>query len=192
MCSMLVVLYPVLNNITSHESFCYRHVFAQHSKRDGRWSRYRIPLPLHPHHLPFSSSRSLTRSIKFLLRSSFDQVRPYSRPQWLLCHTDSTVTAGKFPTNLPCTTSHEGTGEVKAVGSNVKDFKPATELWRACRKIHAESASEDWHQYSQNIEGHIGILIDGAFAEHVVVDLTFSAKALNTLSRTSAAPLASA
>lgn len=36
-----------------------------------------------------------------------------------LCHTDSMVVEGKFPTRLPCTASHEGTGIVVAAGSKV-------------------------------------------------------------------------
>jgi alcohol dehydrogenase, propanol-preferring len=36
-----------------------------------------------------------------------------------LCHTDSMVVEGKFPTHLPCTGSHEGTGIVVATGSKV-------------------------------------------------------------------------
>lgn len=38
-----------------------------------------------------------------------------------LCHTDSMVVEGKFPTHLPCTGSHEGTGIVVATGSKVCD-----------------------------------------------------------------------
>lgn len=40
-----------------------------------------------------------------------------------LCHTDSMVLDGMFPTGLPRTGSHEGTGKVVQVGSKVKDFK---------------------------------------------------------------------
>ena len=36
-----------------------------------------------------------------------------------LCHTDGMVVDGKFPTKLPCTASHEGTGVVVAVGNKV-------------------------------------------------------------------------
>jgi Zn-dependent alcohol dehydrogenase len=39
------------------------------------------------------------------------------------CHTDSMVQAGTFSTKLPCTASHEGSGTVVAVGSDVKEFK---------------------------------------------------------------------
>jgi alcohol dehydrogenase, propanol-preferring len=40
-----------------------------------------------------------------------------------LCHTDAMVRNGVFPTKLPCTGSHEGTGIVVAKGSKVDTFK---------------------------------------------------------------------
>lgn len=40
-----------------------------------------------------------------------------------LCHTDSMVVEGKFPTHLPCTGSHEGTGVVVATGSKVSGVR---------------------------------------------------------------------
>ena len=39
------------------------------------------------------------------------------------CHTDGMVSAGIMGTKLPCTASHEGTGTVAAVGSDVQEFK---------------------------------------------------------------------
>ena len=50
----------------------------------------------------------------------------------------------------------------------------------------------DWHPYCQHIEGHIGVFIDGAFAEYLVVDSRPCAKVPDNLSFTSAAPLACA
>lgn len=41
-----------------------------------------------------------------------------------LCHTDSMVLEGMFPTKLPSIGSHEGTGTVVQVGSKAKGFKP--------------------------------------------------------------------
>jgi alcohol dehydrogenase, propanol-preferring len=40
-----------------------------------------------------------------------------------LCHTDSMVVEGKFPTKLPTTGSHEGTGIVVATGSKVSSLR---------------------------------------------------------------------
>jgi alcohol dehydrogenase, propanol-preferring len=49
---------------------------------------------------------------------------------------------------------------------------------------------EDWHQRCQNMEGFIGILVDGAFAQYVVANPAFSVKVPDTLSLILAAPLA--
>lgn len=107
------------------------------------------------------------------------------------------VTAGKFPTKLPCTASHEGTGIVKAVGSAVKDFKIGDRVMaglpkRPCGECMSCKGPESWHQYCQNVEGYIGVHVDGAFAEYLVADSTFSAKVPDELSLVSAAPLACA
>ncbi|ERF75563.1 hypothetical protein EPUS_09440 [Endocarpon pusillum Z07020] len=114
-----------------------------------------------------------------------------------LCHTDLLVTAGKFPTKLPRTASHEGTGIVQAVGSAVKDFKIGDRVMaglpkRPCGDCINCKGPENWHQYCQNIEGCIGFLVDGAFAEYLVADSAFSAKVPDDLSLVSAAPLACA
>lgn len=113
-----------------------------------------------------------------------------------LCHTDSMVTAGKFPTKLPCTASHEGTGIVKAVGSKVNNFKVGDRVMSGLPRnpcgICYNCKSDDWHQYCEDIEGHIGIIVDGAFAEYHVVDSRSSCHIPDNVSFTSAAPLACA
>lgn len=40
-----------------------------------------------------------------------------------LCHTDGMVSEGIMGTKLPCVASHEGSGSVVAVGSEVRGFK---------------------------------------------------------------------
>jgi propanol-preferring alcohol dehydrogenase len=40
------------------------------------------------------------------------------------CHTDNMVRSGIFSSPLPITASHEGTGTIVAVGSEVKNLKP--------------------------------------------------------------------
>ncbi|KAK4936776.1 hypothetical protein LTR10_022433 [Elasticomyces elasticus] len=114
-----------------------------------------------------------------------------------LCHTDSMVTDGKFPTALPCTASHEGTGVVKAVGSKVTNFKVGDRVMSGlpknpCGTCYNCSGPNDWHQYCENIEGHIGVFVDGAFAEYHVVDSRNSCKIPDGVSSTAAAPLACA
>jgi propanol-preferring alcohol dehydrogenase len=114
-----------------------------------------------------------------------------------LCHTDSMVTAGKFPTKLPCTASHEGTGIVKAVGSKVTNFKVGDRVMSGLPKNPCESCincqgPDDWHQYCEHIEGHLGVFLDGAFADYHVVDSRNSCIIPENVSFTSAAPLACA
>ena len=53
-------------------------------------------------------------------------------------------------------------------------------------------AADDWHQFCENIDGHIGVIIDGAFAEYLVVDCRNSCHVPDGLSMKSAAPLACA
>ena len=114
-----------------------------------------------------------------------------------LCHTDGMVTAGKFPTQLPCTASHEGTGVVRALGSEVKNFKLGDRVMaglpkNACGKCQNCKGPNDWHPFCQNIEGHIGVMVDGAFADYLVVDSRVSAHIPDSMSFKSAAPLACA
>lgn len=107
------------------------------------------------------------------------------------------VVAGKFPTKLPCTASHEGTGIVKAIGSKVTNFKVGERVMsglpkNACGKCYNCKGPDDWHQYCENIQGHIGVMIDGAFAEYHVVDSRISCHIPDNVSFASAAPLACA
>jgi len=114
-----------------------------------------------------------------------------------LCHTDGMVIEGKFPTELPCTASHEGTGVVQAVGSKVTNFKIGDRVMSGlpknpCGKCYNCQGPNDWHQYCQNVQGHIGVFIDGAFAEYHVVDSRNSCHIPDKVSFASAAPLACA
>jgi D-arabinose 1-dehydrogenase-like Zn-dependent alcohol dehydrogenase len=114
-----------------------------------------------------------------------------------LCHTDAMVVDGKFPTKLPCTASHEGTGVVAAVGSQVSNFKVGDRVMSGlprnpCGKCYNCRGPDDWHQYCTDIEGHIGVFIDGAFAEYHIVDSRNSCHIPDKVSFASAAPLACA
>jgi alcohol dehydrogenase, propanol-preferring len=107
------------------------------------------------------------------------------------------VIAGKFPTKLPCTASHEGTGTVVAVGSEVKNFKIGDRVMAGlpknpCGKCFNCNGPNDWQPFCEHIEGHIGVFVDGAFAEYLVVDSRVSAHVPDSMSFKSAAPLACA
>lgn len=68
------------------------------------------------------------------------------------------VSAGKFPTKLPCIASHEGTGIVVAVGDKVNDFKKGERVMSGlprnpCGNCRNCKGGNDWVQYCENIEG---------------------------------------
>jgi alcohol dehydrogenase, propanol-preferring len=114
-----------------------------------------------------------------------------------LCHTDSMVIAGKFPTPLPCTASHEGTGLVAATGSAVKGFKPGDRVMAGialglCHDCLNCKGQNDWHQYCPNAEGLVGVTSQGCFADYVVADAETSCHIPDNVSFASAAPLACA
>ena len=107
------------------------------------------------------------------------------------------VTAGKFSTKIPCTASHEGTGTVVAMGSNVKDFKKGDRVMAGlpkneCGNCYNCKGPNDWAPFCENIEGHIGVMIDGAFAEYLVCDGRIACHVPDNVSLLSAAPLACA
>lgn len=114
-----------------------------------------------------------------------------------LCHTDSMVQAGTMGTPLPCTGSHEGTGTVVAVGSEIKDMKKGDRVMAGlprnrCGKCETCLGPEDYRQYCPNISGYVGVTLDGAFAEYVVVDGRESCVIPDKVSFETAAPLACA
>ena len=78
-------------------------------------------------------------------------------------------------TKLPCTGSHEGTGVVVAVGSEVEDFEKGDRVMAGLPKDRCGHCpdclgDEDYRQYCRNMAGHAGVTLDGAFAEYVLVD----------------------
>jgi alcohol dehydrogenase, propanol-preferring len=107
------------------------------------------------------------------------------------------VVNGIFPTKLPCVASHEGTGIVVATGSDVKKFKKGDRVMAGiprglCGKCYNCKGPDDWHQYCQNANGLIGVLVDGAFSEYFLADEETSCHIPEEVSFASAAPLACA
>lgn len=102
-----------------------------------------------------------------------------------------------MPTKLPCTASHEGTGTVMAVGSEVQDFVVGDRVMcglqrNPCERCDECLGPEQYRQYCQDSEGAIGITMDGAFAEYLVCDDRTSTKLPDKVSFETAAPLACA
>ncbi|OQO08856.1 hypothetical protein B0A48_05746 [Cryoendolithus antarcticus] len=113
------------------------------------------------------------------------------------CHTDSMVSAGVFGTKLPCTGSHEGSGTVVSVGSEVSDLKVGDRVMcgiplHPCGKCASCKGPENQSQYCQDIDGMIGVTTHGCFAEYVKADARCSTKLPDKVSFLSAAPLACA
>ena len=114
-----------------------------------------------------------------------------------LCHTDGMVQAGIMGTKLPCIASHEGTGTVVATGSNVTDFKKGDRVMSGlprnrCGHCHDCLGNEIYREYCPNISVHLGVTLDGAFAEYHVADSRESCIIPDQVSFETAAPLACA
>ena len=110
------------------------------------------------------------------------------------------VRAGVMGTKLPCTASHEGTGVVVAIGSETSssgDFKKGDRVMAGlprnrCGHCPDCLGDENYRQYCPNISGHVGVTLDGAFAEYVLVDGRESCVIPDKVSFETAAPLACA
>lgn len=107
------------------------------------------------------------------------------------------VAKGSFGTKLPCIASHEGTGTVVALGSDVLDFKQGDRVMVSpprdrCGHCPDCLGPEGYRQYCPNISGHVGVTMNGAFAEYMVADARESAVLPDNLSFETAAPLACA
>ncbi len=117
------------------------------------------------------------------------------------CHTDQMVQEGIMGTKLPCTGSHEGAGTVIRAGTEVDPsvFAPGDRVMcglplHPCGRCGdcAEGAPENQRQYCVNVEGHVGVLIDGCFAEYVRVDARTTTQVPDAVEMKTAAPLACA
>lgn len=98
-------------------------------------------------------------------------------------------------TKLPITASHEGTGKVIAVGSAVEDFKLGDRALAGIprnRCGQCDDCNGADTQYCHHREGGLGLQVDGAFAEYVLVDSRDASVLPDNLDFVSAAPLACA
>ncbi|KAL8842216.1 MAG: hypothetical protein Q9170_000622 [Blastenia crenularia] len=114
-----------------------------------------------------------------------------------LCHTDGMVSSGIMGTQLPCIASHEGCGEVVALGSSVKDFKKGDRVMAGlpmhrCGYCTDCLGPDELKHYCPNIKGHVGVTTDGAFADYMVVDSRESSKIPDKVAYETAAPMACA
>jgi D-arabinose 1-dehydrogenase-like Zn-dependent alcohol dehydrogenase len=114
------------------------------------------------------------------------------------CHTDGMVASGTFSSTLPMTASHEGSGTVVKLGTAVRDFALGDRVMcglplHPCGKCgDCVTGPENQRQYCVQLEGHVGVHVDGCFAEYVRVDARSSTKMPDAVSFLSAAPLACA
>lgn len=114
-----------------------------------------------------------------------------------LCHTDFMVSKGIMGTELPCTGSHEGSGTVVAVGSDVQGFHPddrvmAGILYHPCGTCADCLGPENYSQYCPKSGGYIGVTTHGHFAEYARIDSRTAAVLPDKVSFETAAPLACA
>ncbi|KAK6859398.1 alcohol dehydrogenase GroES-like domain-containing protein [Apiospora arundinis] len=112
------------------------------------------------------------------------------------CHTDGMVAAGIFGEKLPITASHEGAGTVVRVGNasgfRVGDRVMCGQLFHPCGVCGDCRGGSQEEQYCTGVEGHVGVHIDGCFAEYVRVDARSATKVPRGVSLLDAAPLACA
>lgn len=114
-----------------------------------------------------------------------------------LCHTDGMVVKGDFKTKLPSIASHEGAGTVVQVGAEVKNFAAGDRVMvgipqNPCGHCGDCLGPENFKQYCTNIAGHLGVTMDGAFADYLVADARTSVKLPDAVSFQTAAPMACA
>ncbi|KAI9759444.1 MAG: hypothetical protein M4579_002358 [Chaenotheca gracillima] len=114
-----------------------------------------------------------------------------------LCHTDGMVQAGIMGSKLPMTASHEGAGTVVATGAAVNDFQNGDRVlaglpYNRCGSCTNCLGPADYRQYCPHSAGAVGVQIDGAFAEYMIVDAREAAILPAAVSFEKAAPLACA
>ena len=113
------------------------------------------------------------------------------------CHTDGMVSSGVFGSKLPLIGSHEGAGTVVAAGSSVASFRSGDRVMcglplHPCGECAECNGPENQTQYCTKVKGHVGVHIDGCFAEYVRVDSRTTTPLPAAVSFLNAAPLACA
>lgn len=117
-----------------------------------------------------------------------------------ICHTDLEYMKGNFPIKLPITGSHEGTGTVAAVGSNVKNFQPGDRVmvgmvFDRCGNCEICNGPEKFRLYCEKKDPLMSMMSvgrDGPWQEYLVVDGREAALLPDRMSFATAAPLACA
>lgn len=107
------------------------------------------------------------------------------------------VSAGIMGTSLPCIASHEGCGKVVVTGSSVTEFQKGDRVMAGlpmhrCGRCPDCLGPEELKHYCPNIDGYVGVTLDGAFAEYMVVDARESSVIPAGVSYETAAPMACA
>ena len=100
---------------------------------------------------------------------------------------------------LPMTASHEGAGTVVATGSSVSpatfqkgDRVMAGLPFNRCGHCTDCLGPENYKHYCPNLQGYVGVTLDGAFAEYMIADARESVKLPDAVDFETAAPLACA
>ncbi|KAK8043331.1 hypothetical protein PG993_005761 [Apiospora rasikravindrae] len=103
------------------------------------------------------------------------------------CHTDGMVASGVFGSKLPVTASHEGSGTVVRAGSDASSsdfqvgdcvmcglpFHPCGDCGDCRGGGGAQGQGQE--QYCSGVEGHVGVHLDGCFADAPGVSLLSAA-----------------
>lgn len=105
------------------------------------------------------------------------------------------VVNGDFKTKLPSIAFHEGAGTVVQIGTDVRNFAPGDRVMvgipqNPCGHCGDCLGPENFKQYCTNIAGHLGVTMDGAFADYLLADARTSVKLPDAVSFQTAAPMA--
>ena len=107
------------------------------------------------------------------------------------------VQRGVMGTALPCVASHEGAGTVTATGEAVTGFKKGDRVMAGLPRNRCGHCADclgpaGYRHYCPRIAGHVGVTLDGAFAEYMIADARESSHIPEGVSFEVAAPLACA